>query len=1254
MGKRVFFPRDVANAKSVPFLQSVAQRLIELAADGSNALNMARYACILPGRRAIRTFEAYLIRAVYEGVNAGRFDPDWTPPALLQLGEAPEKLYDQPRRLANSLTSLCCENRALHALLTGKRAENGKNKGLLRDEELTFHATNLFAKGSANPTQRLQELAANTQRSFKLAQAMLALDQELADERKTWRDVANVCEARGLVDERRRWQALGALRELYREELEKCDRLDRNDAREMAIREGLIGNSLFDSVGDERREYFVIGAVDLNRQQKDVFNALGDRVEYWIYAPTASATNLPSTSFERYFSERPEEFFDEFGCVVPQRWDPALDQDRVQFTLPIPDENIFQVDSPEEQGEAVALLTRELSWRHEASDAQDYAPVEPEQLTIGAPDAEVVPFIEDKMKELGYQTIHGEGSPATQNRVYRTLELIADYLETRSYDVLGEILRRPDVERWLCRVWDQVELPNSRSDADSTLQRELDEAAQADADAQAAEELESGGRLGESAVPISGELWLRDYDDYRSTFLPTRVDGHWFFKRDEDADDENSKSWRSHKRAKYYFNLRKATYILDGALKDVLWGQNPENGVPGKHGFIESTKLRNIAPNVTQRSGVDAEHAPVEEMKFDAEDFDIERLSLSGNVEYSTYQVSRPLHEWTDFIAGLAQAIYGKQIVEGAQGSREEEAQISGFFTYLKRALDALDEVPSLRSGAEDVTGSYAIRVVLSEISRRSIPPTPGSEVVEIQGWLDLLFDDAPYCVLTGFNEGIVPSTRSSDLFLPNEMRKALGISDAAQVFARDAYLAYTLAQSRAGFFVVFGKRSLQKDPRTPSRLLFATDEEDVPARVVKYFGSTGVENFEELRRRHKDRPFPRQQDHQPAERDGVDFQAPTIRLHDATPLAISVNKSDGKFVMNVTDFERFLQSPYRYFLRKYVRLNPAPQDLNELDAASFGTIAHDVLRDFGKNETVRDSRDENIIFSWLSKRLDERAALAFNDYSSPFVRVQIEELRARLRSFSAWQAQWRDQGFRIARVEDAAFFKVAELGDLYGGARKKNVDDSEIFGRIDRIDRNDHTGQWYVFDYKTFDSAQTGRSDGGRRDKNEKDNDGEQAANKRVDFIETNTMTLLSSNPNNAVDLRHRGRMNPDAQLPVALGKNFSECSEKRWTNLQLPLYRRLFAKIVDAPPENATLGFIVLTPSDVQAYGAPWTQEELAYADATGYWVVSKIWEFFEKTGRVDPNAVLDEFLPVLDLNDVPYFDDFASITRSYLDEN
>ena len=129
MGKRVFFPRDVANAKSVPFLQSVAQRLIELAADGSNALNMARYACILPVDERFAP-SACLIRAVYEGVNAGRFDPDWTPPLSSSSAEAPEKLYDQPWRLANSLRPSVARQ-GLHALLTGKCAENGKKKGLI-------------------------------------------------------------------------------------------------------------------------------------------------------------------------------------------------------------------------------------------------------------------------------------------------------------------------------------------------------------------------------------------------------------------------------------------------------------------------------------------------------------------------------------------------------------------------------------------------------------------------------------------------------------------------------------------------------------------------------------------------------------------------------------------------------------------------------------------------------------------------------------------------------------------------------------------------------------------------------------------------------------------------------------------------------------------------------------------------------------------------------------------------------------------
>ncbi|MBQ2851159.1 MAG: hypothetical protein IJE77_11815, partial [Thermoguttaceae bacterium] len=131
-----------------------------------------------------------------------------------------------------------------------------------------------------------------------------------------------------------------------------------------------------------------------------------------------------------------------------------------------------------------------------------------------------------------------------------------------------------------------------------------------------------------------------------------------------------------------------------------------------------------------------------------------------------------------------------------------------------------------------------------------TIPPFPGADVVELQGWLDLAFDDAPNLILTGFNEGIVPSSKSSDLFLPNETRRELGLEDARRRVARDACLTSALAASKRNFFVVFGRRSLQNDPKTPSRFAFATAPENVPPRICRFFAGGGSNDLAELEAR--------------------------------------------------------------------------------------------------------------------------------------------------------------------------------------------------------------------------------------------------------------------------------------------------------------------------------------------------------------------------------------------------------------------
>src|SRR5690606_26051835 len=69
---------------------------------------------------------------------------------------------------------------------------------------------------------------------------------------------------------------------------------------------------------------------------------------------------------------------------------------------------------------------------------------------------------------------------------------------------------------------------------------------------------------------------------------------------------------------------------------------------------------------------------------------------------------------------------------------------------------------------------------------------------VELLGWLELLWEDAPHLVVAGFNDGRVPEAVVGDPFLPESLRGRLGLKTNAERFARDAYVLQAIAQCRA------------------------------------------------------------------------------------------------------------------------------------------------------------------------------------------------------------------------------------------------------------------------------------------------------------------------------------------------------------------------------------------------------------------------------------------------------------------------
>jgi RecB family exonuclease len=356
----------------------------------------------------------------------------------------------------------------------------------------------------------------------------------------------------------------------------------------------------------------------------------------------------------------------------------------------------------------------------------------------------------------------------------------------------------------------------------------------------------------------------------------------------------------------------------------------------------------------------------------------------------------------------------------------------------LRGALAELAQVPESLSPTATVTETLSL--VLEQVASTQIPPPTEDDSLELLGWLELPLDDAPALVITSFNEGVVPSSHSADLFLPNRLRSHLGLNDSDHTYARDAYAVSTLLATRQEVTFIVGRRDTDKNPLAPSRLLFATDRDQIARRALAYFAESET---------------PR----------------PKLLLGGAiAPQAVSqlTVPAPGRVYqpleyLRVTDFRSYLACPYRFYLRRFLRLTTQTDATEELDGGFFGSLAHEVLEAFGASSEASRLENANQLSEWLSTELNAVAERELGAQRRPVLNLQIEQLRQRLNAFAHWQTERTKEGWQIA------FSECKVEATLTFGQQTANVQ-----GRIDRIDFHPDTRQFAVFDYKTGDGGDT------------------------------------------------------------------------------------------------------------------------------------------------------------------------------------
>ena len=830
--------------------------------------DMSNVLLVVPSARVrLETLEQILIRAEKERVL-------WEIPKIVTIGRAPEYFYQQTRPFADDVTQFLAWGKAVESSDKNKRA---KFFPVIPDKD--------------DLTKRIL-----------FGQMLGALHENLAAESLSFADVAKKLKdpsfnfgKLNLQNEIDRWNFLSEVEEKYLSSLDKLNLWDRQAARRYALDTNLDGDFETDL------DIILAGIVDLNKIQKDMLQ----RVDEKLQSDKKHVTALI------YASKSESEGFDQFGALKVEYWSADL-------RCPLSEDKIIQVDKPEEQVLCAFDFIRQMS--------KDFSP---DDFVIGAPDEQLIPFIESEADKLGLEIDNTIGISLSSTVPGALLTAIAEFLEMHDFESFANLVRHPE-------VYDAI---YNASDKDGKI-------------------------IPDKSIEIISIL-----DSFQLNNLPLDVSSGFL------ANPFNEEQ---------------------GIIKRVLiWINEWLSELNQKE--IDPKKLKQIVTNIFACLPKD-------------------KYVLNRNAQRMLINIAGKLEL-------IPKSLTGKL------------TPVSALKLLLLRS-----KTYTLPNGSEEDNEE--------DESQESDASAASKPLIHLAGWLELVWDRSPVLAILSFNEGVVPQSVNAHLFLPNELRKALGIMHNDRRFARDAYALKAMSFSKQHIRAIFGKRDTEGKPTLPSRLLFNKGEDK---DKMATFAAQAFRFFNEKQ------PLPKFFMEEPG------FQE-SKSLNDYIEWAKD-NLSGGALKgvvseVSATKLRDYIQCPFRFYLKHVLKVQPTDYAVSELTSLSFGTFVHQVLQEWAQKELNKGRTDWRIPADELSEVLSDIVDKVFKRFYPnsvlPGIVIQKEIIKQRLKSFADFQSTWDGE---IIAVEHP-FEQVVKVG------RSKN-DMITLKGKIDRIDRKPD-GTIILLDYKT------------------------------------------------------------------------------------------------------------------------------------------------------------------------------------------
>lgn len=357
-----------------------------------------------------------------------------------------------------------------------------------------------------------------------------------------------------------------------------------------------------------------------------------------------------------------------------------------------------------------------------------------------------------------------------------------------------------------------------------------------------------------------------------------------------------------------------------------------------------------------------------------------------------------------------------------------EESPRSKLAASIQALIESLGEISAVPDKLlQPMDRIVALDWLCAWVGDQRVREAPRRDELELVGWLELLFDSAPATVILGMNEGCVPSRPRGSL-LTNSVRRTLGLPTSESRLVRDQYVLAT-ALERGPVDVVLGRKDSAGDPLAPSRLLLTGEGKELAERVTSLFAEPAVPSIEPGGQSACGRVLP---------------PSGECALEE----------------LRVTAFRDYIHCPFRFWLRHILKLQAVVAVGSDFDAATSGTLLHEVLQAVGKEIAGARALDAERMTAILDAELDRELRRLAGADDRGLIRLQRRFLRARLLPFVDRQMRLSAEGWEIAALEC----------DLKAELEMGEQSPFRIRGRVDRVDRLRDGDGWRlrVIDYKT------------------------------------------------------------------------------------------------------------------------------------------------------------------------------------------